>query len=231
MRRLDRLLLLVSAVGLVVFVAGYAIAVPMYPGGNEFDRARPGYDLADNYLCDAFRARAYDGQPNEVGSLFGQIGMLGLVIAAAAVLFAAPGTFHDVAPRLALVTRGTASLAFAGMLLVPLTPAHEYGLLHFAAVGLAAIPSLAASYLAAIGVRSATRDGTGLAGPLRVSTSIALAACTLHFGQYLAQVARVLGESVWVPRAQKLVVVIVVAWIALLVAWARARLATGVARR
>ncbi len=220
MSALDRLSLRVALAGLVVFVVGYAIAIAMYPGGTPFDRARPGYDLADNYLCDAFRGRAYDGRPNPVGAAFGQVGMLGLVLAASTALFGTPGTFRDHAPRLARVARVAAVVAFAGMLLVPLTPAHEYGRLHFVAIGLAAVPGMAAAYLTAFGALRVPRGDGPLTRALRATTIVALAACTLHFGQYAAQVAHVLGESVWVPRAQKLVVAIVVVWIALLVRWA-----------
>lgn len=221
--KLDRLLLRLAPVGVAVFLVGYAIAVPMYPGGSPFDRSHPGYDLADNYLCDAFRARAYDGRPNELGAAAGQIGMLGLVVAAAAALFAAPGTFRDAAPRLALLTRAIAALAFVGMMLVPLTPAHEYGMLHFASVGLASIPSLSAAYAGAFGVLQVARDGDRYGRPFRILTLATVVACTIHFGQYLAQVTGLVGENVWVPRVQKVVVLIVVVWIGSLSAWALRR--------
>jgi len=221
--KFDRILFTISGFAATVFVVGFGFATAMYPGGNHFDRAEPGYDFADNYLCDTFRARAYDGRANEIGAEFGQIGMLGLVVAASAMLLAAPSTFRDTRPRLARTTQFVATLAFFGMLLVPLTPAHEYGTLHFAAVGVAAIPSLLASYLAAMGVVRVASDDEMHGRLVRMMSLVTLAACTLHFGQYLAQIAGVLGESPWVPRTQKVVVSIVLGWIGAMIVWARHR--------
>lgn len=223
MSALDRLLFRLAPVGLAVFVVGYAIALRAYPGGSAFDRTHLGYDLADNYLCDAFRARAYDGRANPLGAVAGQVGMIGLVVAASSVLVAAPGIFRERAPRLSVATRVVASLAFVGMMLVPLTPAHEYGMIHFAAVGLASIPSLLAAFGGAIGLIGTVRPGSRADRRLRILTIATLAICTLHFGQYLAQVLGVLGESVTVPRAQKVVVLVVCVWIAYLCGWAEHR--------
>lgn len=223
MSRFDRFLFVLAGFSALVFVVGFGFASLMYPGGNLFDRTEPGYDLADNYLCDTFRARAYDGSPNVVGAEFGQIGMLGLVVAAAAILFAAPATFREEMPRLSRAGRIVASIAFFGMLLVPLTPAHEYGTLHFAAVGVASIPSLGASYLAAIGVLRVANDSEAYGRLVRALSVLTLALCTLHFGQYLSQVAGLMGANPWVPRAQKLVVATVLVWIGVVIVWARAR--------
>lgn len=221
--RLDRWSLFVARSAAIVFVLGYGASVALYPGGNLFDRTEPGYDLADNYVCDSFRARAYDGRPNELGAAIGQLAMFGLVLATASLLFAAPATYTREHPTLARVGRWLAAVSFAGMLLVPLTPAHEYGHLHFIAIGVAAIPSLVAAFLAGYGVLAVADETDRWGKTVRALCVLTLIACSLHFGQYLAQVAGVLGESRSVPRAQKLVVAIVITWNLVMVAWAQAR--------
>lgn len=216
-------MLVVAQIAAAVFIFGYGTSVALYPGGNLFDRAEPGYDLADNYVCDSFRARAYDGRPNETGAAIGQLAMIGLVIATASLLFAAPATFSRQHPTLARIGRVLAVISFAGMMLVPLTPAHEYGHLHFVAIGVAAIPSLVAAFLAGFGVLAVADPTDRWGRTVRALCVLTLIACTLHFGQYLAQVAGLLGESRSVPRAQKVVLAIVLAWNLVMIAWARAR--------
>jgi hypothetical protein len=219
---LDRILHRIAQFGVVVFVICYSIAIPMYPGGSPFDRSHPGYDLADNYLCDAFRARAYDGRLNMLGARIGQVGMFGLVLAASAALLAVPGSFRRELPRLSRFARFVAVVAFAGMLLVPLTPAHQYGVLHFAAVGIGAVPSLMATYVGAYGLSRVVLDEQRFGRILRIATLTTLVACTLHFAQYAAQAAHWVGEGPWTPRLQKLVVAMVVTWILVLTFWALA---------
>jgi hypothetical protein len=203
----------------VCFVVLYGIAVWLYPGGSPFDHAHRGYDLADNYVCDTFRARAYDGTENPIGAPVGQAGMLALVFAAATSLFAAPALFSVTRPRLAMATRATAALAFLGMLAVPLTPAHEYGNLHFISVGVASVPSLLAAYGVGFGMWGAAGSDTRHDQAMRAMTALALVASTIHFGQYLSQALFHAGENPWIPRSQKIVLAIDLAWIAALSSW------------
>lgn len=205
--------MLVVRIAAIAFVVLFAASASYYPGGSAFDRNSLGYDLADNYVCDTFRARAYDGRTNAVGAALGQVGMVALVIASAGSLFAAASLYRKQLPRLAKASRGVAALSFIGMLAVPLTPAHEYGHLHFISVGVAAVPALVAAFLVAAGVLQVSRGDSLQARTLRVLTITALVVSTLHFGQYLNQAILHAGESPWIPRSQKLVLGIDLAFI------------------
>lgn len=216
MNRIDAILVGLARGGVFVFVLCFAIAIWTYPGGNAFDRSHPGYAVGDNYLCDAFRARAYDGRSNPIGAPIGQVGMIGLVVAAGTALLLAPRSFSESCPRLARFAWCVAAIAFAAMMAVPLTPAHEYGVLHFAAVGFAAVPSLLATCAGGYGLLRVVDDEGRWGRALRLATKVALVACTLHFGQYALQASGVVAENPWLPRVQKLVVTTVVVWIGLL---------------
>lgn len=55
---------LLPAGGMALFVALYALAAALYPGGSPTDKTAPGFSWLHNYWCNLLTANAINGQPN-----------------------------------------------------------------------------------------------------------------------------------------------------------------------
>jgi hypothetical protein len=54
----------VPIASVAAFVALYAVAAALYPGGTRADHTTEGFSFARNYWCDLFDTTAIDGRPN-----------------------------------------------------------------------------------------------------------------------------------------------------------------------
>ncbi len=55
---------LLPVAGSIVYLALYAVAVALYPGGSPVDRTSPGFSWLHNYWCNLLNESALNGQPN-----------------------------------------------------------------------------------------------------------------------------------------------------------------------
>lgn len=63
-RKLSTLFALIPIVGIIVFLALYAWAASLYPGGSNIDKTSEGFNLLQNYWCDLMGTEAKNEQPN-----------------------------------------------------------------------------------------------------------------------------------------------------------------------
>jgi hypothetical protein len=150
---------LLACVGLFVVLEGAAMA--LYPGGTWWDPSAQGHRFWQNFICDLEWRVALDGRPNPVGSALAQAAMVVLVAGFVPFWWAAPAWTRAV--------RTLAVVGVGGMLAVALMPSERFGSMHGVAVIFAAVPSIAATSLAAagewrVGRRIAAGVGAALLG-------------------------------------------------------------------
>lgn len=192
---------------LALFLALYAAAIALYPGGTWFDRQAPGYDLLRNFVCDLTQPIALDGRPNRAGSLFGKASMLALDAGLSLNFLGALRLGHPT-PRMARAIRVAAALSFLGIAAVPLLPSLEVGVLHSIAVLVGSGAGLlAGGFSIAVLARSPYRRIARLGMAM-------FAAAFVDAGIY-AWSAFVSGTTpLALPVLQRLALVLMVAWLA-----------------
>lgn len=146
----------------------------IYPGGTWWDAAARGHRFWQNFLCDLEWRVALDGTPNPVGSVLAQAAMLILVAGFVPFWWEAPA--RGLAPAGTRAVKVLGASGVAGMIAVALMPSDRFGILHGAAVLSAAVPSVAATALAAVGEwRAGRRVAAGIGAALLGVTAIDLA--------------------------------------------------------
>lgn len=191
------------------FAALFAAAMALYPGGTWYDRAARGHHFWSNYLCDLQGPVALNGADNRWGALFAQsaLVLLGLGLLA---LWIAVGTWPGKTSRAARNLRLFAALATPGLLIVPLVPTAEFGKLH----GLVVLVSAPFSFVAF--AHSLLALGP-IAPTLRTLATFGWAVMTLALLVFaLYAFAHLTGRELRVlPAAQKVVLLLTLAWLLL----------------
>ena len=72
-------------IGLSISILLLIIATCLYPGGSQFDKNAPGFDWANNYLCNLFNEKAVNGAYNP--SRYWAIGGMFFLCASIALFF------------------------------------------------------------------------------------------------------------------------------------------------
>jgi len=181
-------------ISVALFALLTAASAAVYPGGSYCAPRARRVDLALNYFCDLHHRRAINGAPNGLGAALAQLGALALVAAATRLWLRHP-------PRSAVRALGLASTV--GAVLVPLTPSDRVGRLHTAAVLLAGVPGVAAVVL----------SSRALPPRVRALGYTAMSLGAFDLALYALDVARGVGCDPLTPAAQKLVALLLVAWL------------------
>lgn len=145
----NRWLIAITALGTTCFVACFAVAVALYPGGTWFDRRAPGHSFTKNFLCDLMQTHALNGEAAPVGSLFARIGTLAILVAFAA-FFTLIARFESPPSRAGRVARGAALVGCVLGCAIPLVPSNLFRDAHVIVVVVAFLPGLVATIAAAI---------------------------------------------------------------------------------
>ncbi len=61
---IKNVLVLTPLYGAIIFVALYAVATLLYPGGSQVSKTSVGFSWANNYWCNLLNDKAINGQPN-----------------------------------------------------------------------------------------------------------------------------------------------------------------------
>lgn len=197
--------------GVLGFLLLTGVSALRYPGGTQADRASEGYSFFGNYWCDLYRSRALNGADHTTGAQLAQLGALAVVLAIFAGLWCASAWLDGARVRRA--TRALSGVACLGMLAIPLTPADRYGRLHFVVIGVAAVPALLALGLASAAVLRGTARAMPPMRGLRALTWVTCGAARLHFAHYVAELIGGPAYGVGVPAVQKVVTLLILAWL------------------
>lgn len=159
----DRSLVAISGIGAGCFLACYAVAIALYPGGTWYDVHAEGHSLTKNFLCDLMQERALNGHEAPVGSLLARVGMVAMLLSLAA--------FYEQIARFESPITGAGSLARrAGWIAcvlgcaVPLATSDRVRVLHLVSVVGAFVPSLVATIAALLVCLRAPRVSRWLRG-------------------------------------------------------------------
>lgn len=206
MVRSGRLDYLVYA-GILGFLVCMAIAMAMYPGGNLWDHARPGYDFWRNFWCDLLRQPAYNGAANLRAPRFAQLAMVSLAFGIAAYFVLVPRLFGH-GRRLGQLVTVAGLGGAAGLVAVAAISSRSSATLHGVAVLAGGPMGLAAVLGSIIGLaRSPSKS------PLTVWLGAAMLAVALFtLTQYAREFLLSVPSSEWLPRSQKVATVLALAW-------------------
>jgi hypothetical protein len=190
----------------------------LYPGGTWWDRTTHGARFWQNYLCDLEWNPALNGEANRVGSRLAQAAMLLLIAGFVPFWWIAPRLF-PLRRALGAAVRVLGLASVAGMIAVPLMPSDRFGALHGVAVVVAAGPSFVATILATFGMLRGDRARHApVAGALGAWM---LVFALLDFALYVYTMVRGGPGPMLLPAAQKVAVVLLLAWMALVAMRAR----------
>lgn len=208
----------VACVG--AFVALIVPAMALYPGGTWWEPHATGHRFWSNFLCDLEWRTALNGTPNPVGAMLAEGAMLALVLAfvpfwpLAARLVAVPALAGRVRARLAAAVRVLGWTSVLGMVGVALMPSERFGAMHGVAVLVAGLPGLSAAVVAAAGQLLARRALPGALGAGMVLFAI------VDFVLYVHTMLHGGPGPLFLPVAQKMALLLLLAW--MLVVAARA---------
>jgi hypothetical protein len=201
----------VLATCIVTFVALEAAATALYPGGTWWDPTTHGARFWQNFLCDLEWNPALDGQPNPVGSRLAQAAMLVLVAGFVPFWWIVPRLFPA---RRALggAVRWLGLVSVAGMVAVALMPSDRFGSVHGVAVVVAGVPGLSAALLATAGMLRDESRSSRLCGGVGATM---LAFALTDFALYVETMLRGGPGPIVLPIAQKIAVLLLLAWMTL----------------
>jgi hypothetical protein len=204
---------------IIVFVALSVAAMALYPGGTWWDPTTRGVRFWQNFLCDLEWNPALNGEPNPVGSRLAQAAMLFLVAGFVPFWWIAPRLF-PARRALGAAVRVLGLTAVAGMVAVALMPSDRCGALHGVAVVFAGVPGLSAAILAAAGMLL-----PDAAKPARIAGLLGAAMllfALLDFALYVRTMTHGGPGPLLLPAAQKLALLLLLAWMSLVARLARA---------
>ncbi|MDP9150320.1 MAG: SDR family NAD(P)-dependent oxidoreductase [Myxococcota bacterium] len=192
---------LVPLVAVAHFVALYAVAALLYPGGTRADPGRTDFSFVDNYWCDLLDATTYGGRRNP-GRPVAVAAMVILSVGLAVLWWLTPGLFPRARKRAWLVR----SAGFACALVAPCvaTIAHDM------AINVAGIFGA----VAFVTTMTARRPVGGRGLRLCEISALALAA-----GSYL--VWQTGCGLALLPLIQKLALLAFLIWVVLIALWIR----------
>jgi hypothetical protein len=180
----DRAVVIAAVTILVAIVGGVgllAVAMHLYPGGNDIDLTMSGHSFWFNFLCDICADVAVCGRPNPRGAAFARAGMLAFAIALGLFWLILPEPFRQ-RRRLAAVIRIGGSVSAIGVFTVPLVG----GWLHVAAIFAASVPALVAGVLGIVGTFTYSRASLRTVIPCATLAAIAIDA-VLYAQSYMVQ--------------------------------------------
>ncbi len=216
-RRIACVAILAAVAG---FLAGSAVAIGLYPGGQPWNRSARGYSFWHNTLSDLGKFVGEGRLADPVGSRVFDASLLVLTAGIGVLWVFLPVVLGGV--RLARAARVLGLLSLVGGAGIALTPGDRYPTGHVIAIGLAAVPALLALTLTCICVLAplartapATTARHRLAPRAYAAATVLLLALVLiHFGQYVACFWLGLAWTPAAPTMQKLAMMWALVWIA-----------------
>lgn len=184
-------------------------AMALYPGGTFCDATTEGHDFFGNFVCDLTWPVSLSGEPNARGAALGQLAMGTLSLAVTLLFLSAPALFAH-RPRLARLAQAAGALAGLGLLAVTLMPSSSFGRLHAVVVFLAAAPAVVAALAVVVGLFAGEPRPRVAAGVGSVTLVVALADLLL----FARHVALRDGCTPWVPGLQKVALLLLLVWVA-----------------
>lgn len=218
MRKLPVIASSVVASCVAAFVALEAAAMALYPGGTWWDRNTRGASFWRNYVCDLEWSVALNGQPNRVGAPLAEAAMLVMVAGLGVFWWIAPAMFAG-RRRTGTAVRALGLVSVAGIVAVACMPSERFGALHGVAVVVAGVPGLTAALLAVAGMLRGDRAKHARAAGAVGAAMLAFA--LVDFALYADTLAHGGPGSTLLPVAQKIALVLLVAWMLLVAARAR----------
>jgi hypothetical protein len=196
------------AAAVLLFVALELPAMALYPGGTWWDPHTQGARFWQNFLCDLEWRVALDGVPNPVGSRLAQAAMVVLVLGLLPLWWTVPRVAGE--PRLlGGMVRVLGAVSVAGTLAVAFMPSDRFGSLHGTVVVAAALPGLTAAVLA-VALLLRGEPAPRVAGALGAAM---LAASVADFVLYARHLLAGGGPGPLVlPAAQKVALLLLLAW-------------------
>lgn len=185
-----------------------AASMALYPGGTWCDPGARGHVFFENFVCDLAWRTTLGGAPNPTGATLAQGGMGALSLSATLLFVVAPALYRE-RPRLGRVTRGAGYAAGLGLFAVTLMPSSVFGDLHAVVVFAAAMPALVALVATLAGLFACERPR--VAAWVGLATALAIVVDLALFARHAALRD---GCSRAVPALQKVALVLLVAWIA-----------------
>lgn len=193
--------------GILGFVVCMAVAMAMYPGGNLWDRAQPGYDFWRNFWCDLLRQPAYNGDPNPIAPRFAQLAMAWLALGIAAYFVLAPRLFRC-RRRLGQAVTAAGLCGAVGLVVVAAISSGSFPRLHGVAVITAGPTGLGAVLGTIVGLaRSPERSRSAV-----VLGVAMLVVASFTLTQFIREFACSVPSSEWLPRSQKVATVLALGW-------------------
>jgi hypothetical protein len=193
----------IARIALIGFAISLAVAVALYPGGDQLGGRDAGFSLSRNYVCDLASRTAVDGRLSP--SMPWARAAMGLFVVGLVLVWGRK--LRGAAGRL---DRWAARLGIGGAVVTLFLP---MGRLHLGAVDLhpfitlgAAVPEMVAVVLATI---SARRAGRGVEAYLGFAAVLTAAVTALLYVHALATGA----PAVALPIVQKIAVVAALAWL------------------
>jgi hypothetical protein len=225
-RECDTLIVRIAAALLLaciaLFLALSAAAMALYPGGTWWDPTTHGARFWQNFLCDLEWNPALNGAPNPVGSRLAQAAMLVMIAGFVPFWWIAPRLF-PARRALGMAERALGLTSVAGMIAVVLMPSDRFGALHGVAVVVAALPGLSAALLAIAGMLRGDTAGARAAGAVGGAM---LAVAIADFALYVDTILHGGPGSRAIPAAQKVALLLLLAWMTLVAARVRSLGAT-----
>lgn len=192
----DRSLVAVCGIGAGCFLACYAVAIALYPGGTWYDVNAEGHSFTKNFLCDLMQARALNGVEAPVGSLLARVGIVAMLVSLAA-FYAQIARFESPVQKAGRLARRAGWIACGLGCAVPLATSDRVRELHLIAVVGAFVPGLVATIAA---LRVCLR-APKVSGWLRAAAILALSAGAVDGLLYaFVYASPVLG---WVPESRE----------------------------
>ncbi len=145
----DVWLVRICGAGVACFIACYAVAIALYPGGTWWDPEAEGHSLTRNFLCDLMQTEALNGVPAPVGSPLARFGMFAMLVGLVA-FYVQVAKFESPVSRAGRIAQGAGLVACVLGLAVPIVTSGLWRLGHIIAVVAAFLPSLIATIAALV---------------------------------------------------------------------------------
>lgn len=204
--RVDRPLILcvfVALLGLSQFLVAVPIAMQQYAGGSLHDTDSHGYSWANNWLSDLGRNQAWNGEQNAGSAMLFNSSIIGFGFSLA-VFFVASIRAREEISVVDLANAAAGVLAASGLIGIGLTPFDRFHKLHIACLLLWCIPMVLVAIISSV---QTLRSGSILAVLLTQASVVLVVGMVVY---------AMSSTTSGVMTMQKIVVLISLAWFALL---------------
>lgn len=199
------------AFAVTVFILLSAIAIALYPGGDDWNPRTVGYEFWLNTLSDLGKGITKSGQVHHGAMLF-DAALAILATAFVPLWLAVPRMLSSRPLRRVVTILGL--LSVIGMVGVAMTPGDRYPTGHTIAIGMGAVPGLLAFVLLCVGVTAGAKRAAVLPARLyAIWCWLTLAIAMVHFGQHVTTFWLGWTWQPWFPATQKIATIVTLVWL------------------